>query len=497
MFSQDTIGKQDELGLAATHIRLELIAEFATRHGAHILLTHHNISIEGVDIGQGVLHIIVDVEVVNLMQVCIHEGEELAVVVDEYNTELLRQFVNLKSLDVCGHIAGAHGCQGYLTTIIQFETVLSARLCLLLRILEGALHFRDASDNLQHLEVERVQLLLALHRGFAFGHIADNGRHTSHRLSKFVAGELDFLTLAHQLVNHGLLASPDSLELLDTITPDSDDDNQDDDINGEHPPRQPPRTIHNDLQGALLIADSTIGTDSLYVKGVGATAQFMELYTMQEGITIAPVIVETFHPIHELEALALVVVTSTKLDSEGALVVVQLYLIALVEGLWQNDVTVILHTRQDFLLTDKELGQHNARQRFLLIFISMTYPVDTIESAKEHFTILLGEDGTHIELVALQTVTDVVVVESVGERGIFVVTLYNHTTDTIAGRNPDAMVLVFCNTTDGVVAESVFLCDIAQLVVVGVEDVDTLTRAYPQQTTRVFENLGDIVVGEG
>ena len=127
----------------------------------------------------------------------------------------------------------------------------------------------------------------------------------------------------------------------------------------------------------------------------------------------------------------------------------------------------------------------------------MTYPVDTIESAKEHFTILLGEDGTHIKLVALQTVTDVVVVETVGERGIFVVTLYNHTTDTIAGRNPDAMVLVFCNTTDGVVAESVFLCDIAQLVVVGVEDVDTLTRAYPQQTTRVFENLGDIVVGEG
>ena len=77
------------------------------------------------------------------------------------------------------------------------------------------------------------------------------------------------------------------------------------------------------------------------------------------------------------------------------------------------------------------------------------------------------------------------------------VTLYDDTTDTIAGGNPDAMVLVLGNTANGVVAESVFFRDIAQLVIIGIKNIDTFTSTNPQETTGVFENLGDIVVGEG
>ena len=92
---------------------------------------------------------------------------------------------------------------------------------------------------------------------------------------------------------------------------------------------------------------------------------------------------------------------------------------------------------------------------------------------------MLGEDGACVELVALQTVAEVVIVESVVEGSIFVVTLYHHAADTIAGGHPDAVVLVLGNATDGVVAESVFLRDITQLVVVGIQDVKTFTGAYP------------------
>ena len=201
--------------------------------------------------------------------------------------------------------------------------------------------------------MEGVQLLATFHRRLVFGHVADNGGHTRHRLAKLITGKLDFLALTCQLVDNGLLAAPDSLELLDAITPDGDNDNQDNHINREHPPRQPPRTVHDDLQGALLIADSTVGTDGFHVEGVFPAAQVVELHTMQQCITIAPVVVEAFHPVHELETLALVVVAGSKLDGEGALVVVQLYLIAFIEGLWKNDVAIILHTRLDFPFADK------------------------------------------------------------------------------------------------------------------------------------------------
>ena len=78
----------------------------------------------------------------------------------------------------------------------------------------------------------------------------------------------------------------------------------------------------------------------------------------------------------------MVIVTCGKLDGEAVLAVVQLYLIALVEGLWQNDVAVILHTSQDLLFTHEELCQHDARQRLLLILAVAAHPVDTIQTTE-------------------------------------------------------------------------------------------------------------------
>ena len=195
-----------------------------------------------------------------------------------------------------------------------------------------------------------------------------------------------------------------------------------------------------------------------------------------------------------MQTLALVVVTSGKLNGNRVLTVEQLYLVALVEGLWQDDVTIVVDTRQDFLLTHEQLGQHDARQRGLLVFVAVAYPVDTIESTKQYLTILLGQDGTHIELVALQTVSNGVVVQTIVEGLVFMVTLHDDADNTITCRYPDAVVLILGNTADRVVAETVFLRNQTEFVVCGVQNVDTLTRTYPQQSSGVFVDLCDIVV---
>ena len=69
------------------------------------------------------------------------------------------------------------------------------------------------------------------------------------------------------------------------------------------------------------------------MEGIFAATQVFEGHTVGQRITVAPVFVLTFHPIHELQALTLIVVTCCKLDGEGVLVVGEFNLISLVHGL--------------------------------------------------------------------------------------------------------------------------------------------------------------------
>ena len=69
------------------------------------------------------------------------------------------------------------------------------------------------------------------------------------------------------------------------------------------------------------------------MEGVTATAQVVEGDAVGESITVLPVIIQAFHPVHELQAFALVVIAGTKLHGEGRLVIVELYLVCLVHGL--------------------------------------------------------------------------------------------------------------------------------------------------------------------
>ena len=76
------------------------------------------------------------------------------------------------------------------------------------------------------------------------------------------------------------------------------------------------------------------------------------------------------------------------------------------------------------------------------------------------------------------------------------VTLHHDTADTTAGGYPHVVVLILGDTTDIIVAETLFLCQIVQTVVLEVENVQTFSGTNPDQTAGVLKYLGDIVVRE-
>ena len=84
--------------------------------------------------------------------------------------------------------------------------------------------------------MQRVQLLAALHRLFLLSQRTDDSCHAGHRLAKILTGVLDFLALALQLVNDGMLALPYLSDFLDTIAPEGQHNDSDDDIYRQGPP---------------------------------------------------------------------------------------------------------------------------------------------------------------------------------------------------------------------------------------------------------------------
>ena len=177
-----------------------------------------------------------------------------------------------------------------------------------------------------------------------------------------------------------------------------------------------------------------------------------------------PVLVSTFHPVHKLQALALVVVTSSKLDAECVLVVSQIDTTGFVQSLSKYHLAMILMTGNNLFFANKQLGEHHTWQVLLLGTISVQYPVHTIQSAQQYFAILFGKDSTGIKLVALQTIGCAVVVQTVVVHTVLVVTLYHNTAHTTACGYPDAVVLILGNTADVIITQALLLGQIVELV---------------------------------
>ena len=167
-----------------------------------------------------------------------------------------------------------------------------------------------------------------------------------------------------------------------------------------------------DDQGTFLVADGPLSADGLHMQGILAAGEILEGHAVGQCVTIAPVVILALHPVHELETLALVVVSCCELDGEGVLALSQFEPVGLVECLGEHHTALILVPRDDLLLSDVQLGEHHAGKGGLFVRGLLQHPVHTIESSEQHVTVLPGHNGTGVELVALQTVGRRIVVEA-------------------------------------------------------------------------------------
>ena len=105
-------------------------------------------------------------EVVYILQSCSSKLQELLVVVNHDNSELGSRRVDsrTRTCSICGKHLTCDFRQLNLTLVVHCQAVLNIVLCSLLWVLQIHLHISHTGDNLQHLRVEGVKLLLLFKR---------------------------------------------------------------------------------------------------------------------------------------------------------------------------------------------------------------------------------------------------------------------------------------------------------------------------------------------
>ena len=238
--------------------------------------------------------------------------------------------------------------------------------------------------------MQRVHLLLLVNRCGCIRYITDYRRHSRHRLSQVVAGSLQFLSLACQFIDNLLFLRPYIIDALRHRAVDIHRSDNHNHIHENHPPLHPPGVGYLDYEHAFLSAHSTVSAHGLHVQGVFSACEVFKRHSVLQRVGIAPLLVESLHPIHKLESLALVVVACREFYRECVLTAGQFYLVALVEGLRQRHHSVVSMSCLYLRLTDKQLSQHHLRQRVGVVLALCAYPVYAIQSSKHHVSVVFA-----------------------------------------------------------------------------------------------------------
>ena len=250
-----------------------------------------------------------------------------------------------------------------------------------------------------------------------------------------------------------------------------------------HPPLHPPWVGDVDHKHSFLTAHCSVGVHCLHMQCIFAACQVLECHSVLQWVAVAPHLVETFHPIHKLQSLTLVVVSGRELYRKRVLTVCQFQSVALVECLRQSYLSVVFMSGLYLCFTYKQLCQHHSWQGVGVILASGAYPVNTIQTAEHHVAVALAEYRSCIKLIALQSVRQVVVIQAITEHVAHMVALHHHAAHSVACGEPDVLVFVFGDTAYTVVAKSVVLGDVVKTVVLEVEHVHTVACSYPQESS--------------
>ena len=137
--TQHTVGHQHKLYVLGALVCLDIVAQFATRHLWHNLLTYHDVRFEHLQVGVSLRGVVVCMYGVNLSQMSSDEIEEVLVVIhDSHHIFLSFQFLLRRTYG--SRQLSRFTQQFHLSTVVQLQSVGSKGSSLRLRVFKIHLH---------------------------------------------------------------------------------------------------------------------------------------------------------------------------------------------------------------------------------------------------------------------------------------------------------------------------------------------------------------------
>ena len=137
--TQHTVGHQHKLYVLGALVCLDIVAQFATRHLWHNLLTYHDVRFEHLQVGVSLRGVVVCMYGVNLSQMSSDEIEEVLVVIhDSHHIFLSFQFLLRRTYG--SRQLSRFTQQFHLSTVVQLKSVGSKGSSLRLGIVQIHLH---------------------------------------------------------------------------------------------------------------------------------------------------------------------------------------------------------------------------------------------------------------------------------------------------------------------------------------------------------------------
>ena len=335
--------------------------------------------------------------------------------------------------------------------------------------------------------VQRTDLpfwLLGLNR--LFGLLRSRiGSTAVHQLSLHLVHPL-FL---HHLHTQALTLQLVSLALHEPTTPEVDASSHTAEEEQQDPTVAQQRRRDRNLQDGLVLTHRTILIEHAHMQDITA---MMERHIGDIGVlllSLDPTVAEAFEHIDEARGVMDLTLIGSELDGELILVMAQDKLITLVEGLFEDDATIVLLTHAHLL---SEKFQATEDRSLGIVDIGHQLRIDDIDasqSAHEDQAILRTADRTLVVGTLLESVLAAEAAH--GERPFTIVLqLRNDVRDTMFGNNPDVMQVVLDETNDTGTEKAAVHIEHRLMLGLRIDNTTASCRTVPDESTTVFNDAG-------
>ena len=253
---------------------------------------------------------------------------------------------------------------------------------------------------------------------------------------------VDFLVLGRFLF---YLLHPEFLTLpfqYGRIYPDQDTQHQDC-VENESPYRQPERRMDHNPEFGNVRTCITVTIHRFYLQYIISRRKAGKSYPMFPLWKCHPFLMKTFQLIDKLGLLRQNQVICRKGDLEDMLMIRQIHFTDKVQGLFQNDFSIILLTYRDRLIHQLQGSKQDFRYQPVIMHPLRIERIESVESTGQYRTVLQTLHGTQVKIAGLQSV--VIVIFPGFETIPLIVTQDLDVDNPVGYRNPDVSAGVLGN----------------------------------------------------